>query len=71
MDISLSPEQRAIEASVAKLCAGFGDDYWTQCDQEPRFPHEFHRAFAEAGSWASPCRSSSAARGWASSRRRS
>ena len=49
MDISLSPEQHAIEASVAKLCAGFGDDYWTECDQEPRFPHEFHRAFAEAG----------------------
>jgi acyl-CoA dehydrogenase len=49
MDLILTAVQHAIADSAAKLCARFGDDYWTACDQEPRFPHEFHRAMAEAG----------------------
>ena len=49
MDISLSEDQRAIHDSVSKICARFGDDYWTECDQMPRFPDEFHKAMAEAG----------------------
>src|ERR1700684_3515493 len=49
LDISLSEDQRAIHDSVAKICTRFGDDYWTECDQAPRFPDEFHKAMAEAG----------------------
>ena len=49
MDISLSEDQRAIHDGVSKICARFGDDYWTECDQAPRFPDEFHKAMAEAG----------------------
>ena len=49
MDITLSDEQRAIDESVAKICARFGDDYWTECDTSPRFPEEFYRAMAEGG----------------------
>ncbi len=49
MDISLSEGQRAIHDSVSKICARFGDDYWTECDQTPRFPDEFHKAMADAG----------------------
>jgi len=49
MDISLSEDQRAIQDGVAKICSDFGDDYWTECDSTPRFPHEFHKAMAEAG----------------------
>jgi len=49
VDIALSPEQRAIADSVARICAGFGDDYWSACDEAARFPEEFHRAMAEAG----------------------
>ncbi len=49
MDISLSEDQRAIHDSVSKICARFGDDYWTECDQTPRFPDEFHKAMADAG----------------------
>ena len=49
MDISLSEDQRAIHDSVSKICTCFGDDYWTECDQTPRFPDEFHKAMAEAG----------------------
>ncbi|HXC53796.1 MAG TPA: acyl-CoA dehydrogenase family protein [Rhizomicrobium sp.] len=49
MDITLSADHRAIAESVGRIAAGFGDDYWTQCDQAPRFPHEFHKAMADAG----------------------
>ena len=49
MNFSPTPEQQAIRASVQKLCAQFGDEYWLAKDREPSFPHEFHRAFAEAG----------------------
>jgi len=49
LDISLSEDQRAIHDGVSKICARFGDDYWTECDQSPRFPDEFHKAMAEAG----------------------
>jgi acyl-CoA dehydrogenase len=34
---------------VARLCARFGDDYWLKKDTEAAFPHEFHKAMAEAG----------------------
>jgi acyl-CoA dehydrogenase len=49
LDITLTADQRAIADSVAKICARFGDDYWTECDQQPRFPQEFHKAMAEGG----------------------
>jgi acyl-CoA dehydrogenase len=49
MDILLSPDHRAIEESVGRLVAQFGDSYWTEIDQTPRFPDEFHRAMADAG----------------------
>ncbi|HEY3636621.1 MAG TPA: acyl-CoA dehydrogenase family protein [Rhizomicrobium sp.] len=49
MDISLSDEHRAIDESVSRICARFDDAYWTECDQTPRFPEEFHQAMAEAG----------------------
>jgi acyl-CoA dehydrogenase len=49
LDISLSEDQRAIHDSVSKICTRFGDDYWTECDQTPRFPDEFHKAMADAG----------------------
>jgi acyl-CoA dehydrogenase len=49
LDISLSEDQRAIHDGVSKICARFGDDYWTECDQTPRFPDEFHKAMADAG----------------------
>lgn len=49
MEIVLNEDQRAIEDGVAKICSRFGDDYWTECDSTPRFPHEFHKAMAEAG----------------------
>jgi acyl-CoA dehydrogenase len=49
MNFAFTPEQESIRASVQKLCAQFGDDYWLAHDRDAQFPHEFHRAFAEAG----------------------
>ncbi|MBW6401604.1 acyl-CoA/acyl-ACP dehydrogenase [Roseomonas sp. HJA6] len=49
MDFGLSPEQEAIVEGVAAICRRFGDDYWRACDDEARFPREFHGAMAEGG----------------------
>lgn len=54
MDISFTPEQRAIEDNITKICAAFSDDYWSKCDQDARFPEEFYRAIANAG-WLGIC----------------
>jgi len=50
MDFSLNETQREIDTNVRKVCAEFGDDYWTECEVEARFPQEFHAAMA-AGGW--------------------
>jgi acyl-CoA dehydrogenase len=49
MALDLTPEQHEIRAAVLRLCARFGDDYWLARDAEGGFPHDFHRAMAEAG----------------------
>jgi acyl-CoA dehydrogenase len=54
MDFSLSEEQDAIRAAIAKICARFDADYWLRKDREGGFPHDFHAAFVEAG-WLGIC----------------
>jgi len=49
MEINLNETQREIDSSVRKVCAAFDDGYWTDCDQNGRFPEEFHAAMAKAG----------------------
>lgn len=49
MMINLTPEHRAIDENVRQLCAQFGDDYWTRCEVDKRFPEEYYRAMADAG----------------------
>jgi acyl-CoA dehydrogenase len=49
MGFALTPDQEEIRQAVFKLCARFGDEYWLKLDKEEVFPHEFHRAMAEAG----------------------
>ena len=49
MDFSLTDLQRDIDVSVRKLCADFPDSYWHDCDEQARFPEEFHAAMAKAG----------------------
>src|SRR3954466_6252356 len=49
MSFALTAEQLEIRDAVARLCERFGDEYWLQKDTDAAFPHEFHRAMAEAG----------------------
>ena len=49
MDLTLTPEQDAIRDLAGRVCADFSDSYWLRKDEEAAFPHEFHRAVAEAG----------------------
>ena len=49
MEIRFTEEQEAIRGGVKRVCDGFGDEYWSACDTEKRFPFEFHKAMAEAG----------------------
>jgi len=46
---ALTAEQEELRTAVARLCARFSDDYWLAKDRDGGFPHDFHRAFAEAG----------------------
>lgn len=54
MDFSLNEEQRAIQDSVARICAGFDDAYWLKKDQEGGFPNDFYDALAAEG-WLGIC----------------
>jgi acyl-CoA dehydrogenase len=49
MNFSTSEEQQEIERAVESICRRFGDEYWRKKDAEGGFPHDFHKAFAEAG----------------------
>jgi acyl-CoA dehydrogenase len=49
VEFSLSDDQQRIRASIERLCAGFGDDYWLARDRDGEFPAEFHQALARDG----------------------
>ena len=49
MDMQLSDEQKAIDESVRRICAGFDDQYWTDCEENSRFPAEYYQAMAQGG----------------------
>jgi acyl-CoA dehydrogenase len=46
---ALSEEIEAVRTAVAALCRRFGDDYWSGCDADHRFPWEFYNAMASGG----------------------
>jgi acyl-CoA dehydrogenase len=49
VNFALTEEQEQLRTAVRRLCERFGDDYWLRKDREGGFPHDFHRAFAQAG----------------------
>ena len=54
MDFALTENQEAIRDAIAKICSGFDDAYWLRKDREGGFPHDFHKALADAG-WLGIC----------------
>lgn len=49
MDFAFTADQQNIREAVTKLCGQFSDDYWLERDRDGRYPHEFHKAMADAG----------------------
>jgi len=49
MDFAFSPEQLRIREAITRLCQRFDAAYWLERDSDGVFPHEFHRAVADAG----------------------
>ncbi|MBX6377943.1 MAG: acyl-CoA/acyl-ACP dehydrogenase [Clostridia bacterium] len=49
MDFQLTAEQRALLQQVRDLCGRFPPEYWREKDLKQEMPHEFYRAFVEAG----------------------
>ena len=49
MQFELSENQAAIRELAQKVCADFPETYWLDKDEKAEFPHDFHRAVAEAG----------------------
>ncbi len=45
----MSENQQAIKELAEKICARFDDAYWMERDETGTFPHDFHRAVADAG----------------------
>ena len=48
MDFTETQEQQLIRESIRKLCAGYPDDYWEQCDAKKEFPLAFFNEVAKA-----------------------
>jgi acyl-CoA dehydrogenase len=54
MDFGYTENQDAIRDAIARICSGFDDAYWLDRDREGGFPHDFHKALADAG-WLGIC----------------
>ncbi len=49
LDFEFTEQQVAIDEAVRRVCSGFDDAYWTECDENARFPEEYYRAMADGG----------------------
>ncbi len=49
MDFQFTEQQLAIDEGVRKVCSGFDDTYWTECEEKARFPEEYYAAMASGG----------------------
>jgi acyl-CoA dehydrogenase len=54
MDFATDANQESIRDAIEKICARFDDAYWLGKDKDGGFPHEFHKAMADAG-WLGIC----------------
>jgi len=49
MSVAFTDEQEQLRDAVRRICERFPDAYWLAKDRDGGFPHDFHRAFADAG----------------------
>lgn len=49
MNFSPTEDQLQIREAAAQICSNFPAEYWLEKDKNGGFPHDFHKAFADAG----------------------
>ncbi|MYZ46865.1 acyl-CoA dehydrogenase family protein [Propylenella binzhouense] len=49
MNFSPTDDHLQIREAVAQICVKFPAEYWLEKDKNGGFPHDFHKAFADAG----------------------
>ena len=49
MDFEYTDTQQEIRSAVRKLCAGFGPEYWAQCEKDGAYPERFVQTMTDAG----------------------
>ena len=49
MDFTEEPDHEMIVEGVERVCSGFDDTYWAECDREHRFPWAFYDKKADGG----------------------
>src|SRR5689334_21658822 len=54
MDFAQTAQHDSIRDVIGKICRRFDDAYWLAKDREGGFPHDFHKAIADAG-WLGIC----------------
>ncbi|CAN5296155.1 acyl-CoA dehydrogenase family protein [soil metagenome] len=54
MDFAYDANHDSIRDAIEKICERFDDAYWLKKDKDGGFPHEFHKAMADAG-WLGIC----------------
>lgn len=54
MNFEREQQHESIREAVSALCARFDAGYWLEKDRHGGFPHDFHRAMADAG-WLGVC----------------
>jgi acyl-CoA dehydrogenase len=48
-DLDLTDEQSLLVSTLRDICANYGDTYWSEHEEEHKFPHDFFREMADAG----------------------
>jgi acyl-CoA dehydrogenase len=54
VNLDFTPDQAALRDGIRELASQFSDEYWSEKDEAPAFPWEFHEALAKGG-WLGIC----------------
>ena len=49
MNFAPNEDHLAIRTAIEQICTRFPPEYWLEKDNDGGFPHDFHKAFADAG----------------------
>lgn len=49
MNFETTEEHDLIRDAIRKICSGYPDEYWAECDENHQFPWDFYNELAEGG----------------------